>query len=73
MKKIGHGVPFLMAGTVGVWGVAVAIFSTQNATPVSLYFLGLQSIQLPIGVVLLLCIGVGLVGTAAALSLIRAR
>jgi len=35
-----------------IWIVAIAILSVQNATPVAIKFLGLQSVELPVGVVL---------------------
>ena len=35
-----------------IWIVAIAILSVQNATPVTINFLGLQSVELPFGVVL---------------------
>jgi uncharacterized integral membrane protein len=34
------------------WVVAIAILAVQNATPVAIKFLGLQSVELPFGVVL---------------------
>lgn len=46
------------------WIVAIAILAIQNATPVSLTFLTLQSIQLPVGVVLAFSVVLGLLGTA---------
>jgi len=45
----------LMAGWIG----AIAIFSIQNIQEVSLQFLTFQSIQLPIGVLLAFCLGIG--------------
>ncbi len=35
-----------------IWIVAIAILSVQNATPVAVKFLGIQSVELPFGVVL---------------------
>ncbi|MDM9383772.1 LapA family protein [Chlorogloeopsis sp. ULAP01] len=49
---------------IAVWVVAVAILSVQNATPVSLRFLTFQSIQLPVGLLLAFCAGVGMIGMA---------
>lgn len=46
------------------WVSFIAILSVQNATYVSLRFLGFQSIQLPIGIVLAVSAGVGVVGGA---------
>jgi len=50
----------MLAGWVG----AIAILSVQNATLVSLRFLGLQSVQIPIGVVLAFSVALGMVGAA---------
>ena len=41
--------------------VAIAIFSIQNVAPVSLKFLTLQSISIPLGVLLTLCGAVGMI------------
>ncbi|MBD2433340.1 MULTISPECIES: lipopolysaccharide assembly protein LapA domain-containing protein [Fischerella] len=46
------------------WIMAVALLSVQNATPVSLQFLGFRSIQLPVGLLLALCASVGMIGMA---------
>ncbi|HIK26605.1 MAG: DUF1049 domain-containing protein [Oscillatoriaceae bacterium SKW80] len=51
---------------VALWIVAMAILSVQNAESVSLQFLGLQSIQMPIGVVLGMSASVGVIGGALA-------
>ncbi|MFQ4141545.1 LapA family protein [Chlorogloeopsis sp. ULAP02] len=49
---------------IAVWVVTVAILSVQNATPVSLRFITFQSIQLPVGLLLAFCAGVGMIGMA---------
>ncbi|NJM96588.1 MAG: DUF1049 domain-containing protein [Phormidesmis sp. RL_2_1] len=49
--------------------VAIAILSVQNATLVSLTFLGLTTIPLPVGIWVAFALGVGMVGTALLLSL----
>ncbi len=41
--------------------VAIAIFSIQNIKPVSLKFIIFQSIQIPVGVLLAFCAGVGII------------
>ena len=48
---------------VAFWIMAIAIISVQNATPVSLRFITFESIQIPVGLLLAFCIGVGLIGT----------
>jgi uncharacterized integral membrane protein len=47
----------IMAGWVG----AIAIFSIQNIQAVSVRFLGFQSLQLPVGVLLAFFAGIGMV------------
>ncbi|MFM6190548.1 MAG: DUF1049 domain-containing protein [Planktothrix sp.] len=49
---------------VAFWISAIAILAVQNATPISLKFLFLESIQLPIGVILAFSVVVGLLGAA---------
>ena len=49
---------------VAVWVIAIAILSVQNAQPVSLRFFTFQSIQLPVGLLLAFCVGLGIIGTA---------
>lgn len=48
------------------WISAIAILSIQNFTPVSLKFLGFETIQLPVGIVLAFSVAVGVVGGAIA-------
>jgi uncharacterized integral membrane protein len=55
---------FLILLIIAVWVVAIALISVQNATPVSLRFLGFQSIQIPFGLILAFSVAVGLLGTA---------
>jgi len=49
---------------VAFWVVAIAILSVQNVTPVTLKFLRLESIQIPVGLVLAFSAGVGIIGMA---------
>lgn len=49
---------------LAAWIGAIAILSIQNITPVSLKFLGVESIQIPIGVVLAFSVGIGSIGGA---------
>ena len=44
---------------MGISGIAV--FSIQNIQPVSLRFLGFESIQFPLGVLLAFCAAVGII------------
>ena len=47
----------ILASLIG----AVAIFSIQNIQPVALQFFSFRSIQLPIGVLLTFCLGIGII------------
>lgn len=77
MKSVSN---VLIALILAVWSVAIAILSVQNAFVidesgqpqlVSLRFLGFQSIQLPLGVILTLAFAVGVLGTALILVILR--
>ena len=57
-------VSFSILLIIAIWVVAIALISVQNATPVSLRFLGFQSIQIPLGLMLAFAVAVGLLGTA---------
>ncbi len=46
---------------IALWLGAIAIFSIQNITEVSLKFLTFESIKLPVGVLLSFCVGGGMV------------
>ncbi|HEY9761840.1 MAG TPA: hypothetical protein V6D07_04905 [Trichocoleus sp.] len=67
----------LTALVPALWVVLIAIVSVQNATPISLQFLGLRSIEIPFGVVLAFFAAVSMVVTALLLpvlsGLIRPR
>ena len=64
----------IIALLIAFWLGAIAIFSIQNITAVSLKFLFWQSIQLPVGVLLAFCVGLGLIlGTLLPLLLPRSR
>lgn len=52
---------------------AIAVLSVQNATPVSLSFLGFRSVALPFGLWLSFGLAAGMVGTASLLSLTARR
>jgi len=53
-----------------LWVVAIAILAVQNATPVSIRFITLQSIEIPFGVLLAFCAAGGMVGAALLLVLL---
>ena len=46
---------------IAAWVGAIAIFSIQNIQPVSLKFITFESIKLPLGVLLSLCVGAGMI------------
>ncbi|NMG17981.1 lipopolysaccharide assembly protein LapA domain-containing protein [Brasilonema bromeliae] len=54
----------LISIVIASWVLGVAILSVQNAEPVSLKLLTFQSIQIPVGIVLAFCAGIGIVGVA---------
>ncbi len=58
---------FAFAVIPAVWVVAIAIIAVQNATPVSLRLLNLQSIEIPFGVLLAFGAAGGMLGTAVVL------
>jgi uncharacterized integral membrane protein len=62
-------VKFLVSVIPALLVVAIAIFSVQNATPISLQFLSAQTVALPIGLWLAFGLGAGMIGTALLLSL----
>ncbi|MDJ0601271.1 MAG: LapA family protein [Crocosphaera sp.] len=51
----------IIAVLLAFWLGAIAVFSIQNITAVSLKFLLWESIKLPIGVLLSFCVGGGLI------------
>lgn len=55
---------FLTSSVVAVWIVAISLLSMQNADPIRLKFLRYQTIQLPVGFVLAVSAGVGVVATS---------
>ncbi|HEY9837771.1 MAG TPA: lipopolysaccharide assembly protein LapA domain-containing protein [Vampirovibrionales bacterium] len=71
--QINQIIPTLVSAIAAFWVVAIALLSVQNATPVSLQFLGFSSIQLPVGLVLAASTGLGMIGGALALSLLSKR
>ncbi|HEY9629860.1 MAG TPA: LapA family protein [Coleofasciculaceae cyanobacterium] len=56
---------------VAFWVSAIALLSVQNAAPVALRFLGFQSVQLPLGLVIAFSAAIGMVGMAIVLPLLR--
>lgn len=52
---------FVSSLILAIWVSAIAIFSIQNIQPVSVKFFVWQSIQIPVGVLLAICAGIGIV------------
>ncbi|MGD1941340.1 MAG: hypothetical protein ACFB0G_08495 [Leptolyngbyaceae cyanobacterium] len=63
----------LLVLILALWVMVIAIVSVQNATPVAIEFLGLRSVELPVGVVLSFCVAGGLVVTALLITVARDR
>lgn len=57
-------ISLVMSVVLALGVAAIAILSVQNATPVSLHFLNLTSIQMPVGVALTFCCALGIIGGA---------
>jgi uncharacterized integral membrane protein len=55
---------FLICLILGGWVMAIAVFSVQNATAISVRFLFFQSFAVPVGVTLAFCFSLGLLGAA---------
>lgn len=52
---------FVSSLILAIWVSAIAIFSIQNIQPVSVKFFVWQSIQIPVGVLLAICAGIGII------------
>lgn len=61
---------FLIACIVVTWVVGIAVVSVQNASLVSLYFLGFRSVELPFGLVLAFSAAAGMMAIAIAQPLL---
>ncbi len=56
----------ITACIVAGWIAAIALIAIQNATPITLQFLTVQSIEIPFGLVLAFSVVLGILGTAIA-------
>lgn len=61
----------LTALIVAFWVCTIALIAAQNGTRVSLQFLGMQTIAIPLGIVLAFAAAIGMVGAAVVLPLLR--
>lgn len=59
---------FLTSLILALWVSAIALIAIQNAAPVSLQFLNVQTIEIPLGLVLAFSASIGMVATAAVLN-----
>jgi uncharacterized integral membrane protein len=64
---------FLTSLIVAIWVSAIAVVAIQNATPVSLRILNVQSVEIPIGLVLAFSASLGIVGASLGLGLWQTR
>lgn len=60
----------ITACIVAVWIGTIAIVSVQNAAPVALRFLAIQTIEFPFGLVIAFSVMLGILGTAIAQPLL---
>lgn len=59
---------FITSLVLAVWISAMALVAIQNATPVALQFLGIQSVAIPVGLLMAFSASLGMVGAALALG-----
>lgn len=59
---------FFTSLIVAFWVSAIALIAIQNATPVSLQFLNVQTIEIPLGLVMAFSASIGMVGAALAVN-----
>lgn len=59
---------FFTSLIIAFWVSVIALIAIQNATPVSLRFLGLQSVEIPIGLIMAFSASLGMIGTALVLG-----
>lgn len=57
----------VLALVPAVWVIAIAIIAVQNATPVSIRLVTLQSVEIPFGVLLAFCAAAGMVASVLVL------
>lgn len=62
---------FFLSLILAVLVCAIALVAAQNGTRVAIQFLGVQSIQMPFGIMLAFSVAVGMVGMALLLPLLQ--
>jgi uncharacterized integral membrane protein len=65
-------VRFLIAFIVAFWICAIALIAAQNGTRVSLQFLGMQTIEIPLGIMLAFSAAIGMLAAAVVSPLLGA-
>lgn len=53
--------PILASVILALWVSGMAILSVQNATPISLKFIGFRSIEMPVGIILAFTVSAGVI------------
>ena len=66
-------VKFLVTAISALLAIVIAIFSVQNATPVSVNFLSATTVRLPVGIWVAIALGAGMIGTAVLIGLFAKR
>lgn len=64
-------VRLLTASILAFWVCAIALIAAQNGTRVSLQFLGMQTIEIPFGIMLAFSAAIGMVSAALVLPLLQ--
>lgn len=64
-------VRFLTALIVAFWVCAIALIAAQNGTRVSLQFFGMQTIEIPLGIMLAFSAAIGMLAAALMAPLFR--
>ncbi|MBF2051081.1 MAG: DUF1049 domain-containing protein [Leptolyngbya sp. IPPAS B-1204] len=62
---------FFTSLVLAIWISAIALIAIQNATPISLQFLNVQSVEIPLGLILAFSTSLGLIGSALAIGIWR--
>ncbi|WAL62434.1 hypothetical protein [Thermocoleostomius sinensis] len=64
-------IKLLLSLILALWVCTIALVAAQNGTRVAIQFLGIQSIQIPFGIMLAFSAAVGMVAMAILLPLLR--
>jgi uncharacterized membrane protein YciS (DUF1049 family) len=64
-------IKLLLSLILALWICTIALVAAQNGTRVAIQFLGVQSIQIPFGILLAFSVAIGMVATTLLLPLLR--